>query len=321
MVHHGISWARLIWRTFWLKLKSLWLCMQAEICQMLTQECRSNCQHLLRGRPGRWLRHCLWHSRTDAHPRLPIGAGQPPRGRRYLDHVTDSVDRVKTRRETLLLDAASRLFARFGFDKTRVDEIAAAAGVSKGAIYLHWPSKFSLFEAVLVREGLSLLDAIMERLETDPESASVGSIYRHSILALAANPLLLALYTADVRVLGDYVRQHEPGVTHQPPVLGEQFVSRMQAANLIRQQLDPQMTAYVLGVISFGLLSIGQLAPTLRLPPLAALAEAVGDLVEAGFGTGNRCAAPAAEEAFRVLIDETRQHYASRMDCRNGLDR
>src|SRR4051794_30101091 len=61
----------------------------------------------------------------------------------YIDRVTEPVDRVKIR-ETRLLDAATRLFARFGFDKTSVDDIARAAGVSKGAVYLHWPSKFSL---------------------------------------------------------------------------------------------------------------------------------------------------------------------------------
>src|SRR6478736_9851129 len=105
----------------------------------------------------------------------------------YIDPVTELVDRVKLR-ETRLLDAAARLFARFGFDKTSVDDIARAAGVSKGAVYLHWPSKFSLFEAVLIREGLVLLDQIVQGLEADPDSGTLGSIYRHSILALGANP-------------------------------------------------------------------------------------------------------------------------------------
>lgn len=40
-----------------------------------------------------------------------------------------------------LLDATARLVARYGYDKTSVEEIAREAGVSKGAVYLHWPSK------------------------------------------------------------------------------------------------------------------------------------------------------------------------------------
>lgn len=112
------------------------------------------------------------------------------------------VERVKAR-EARLLDAAARLFARFGFDKTSVEDIARAAGVSKGAVYLHWPSKLSLFEAVLAHEGLALLDMIVDRLDADPDGGTLGSIYRHSILALGTNPLLLGVYTVDAAVVGE----------------------------------------------------------------------------------------------------------------------
>jgi TetR/AcrR family acrAB operon transcriptional repressor len=231
--------------------------------------------------------------------------------------VTELVDRVKLR-ERRLLDAAARLFARFGFDKTSVDEIASAAGVSKGAVYLHWPSKFSLFEAVLLREGLACLDEILERVDADPQGGTLGSIYRHSIQALGANPLLLAAYTVDTAVLGDYVRHQEPRILGQRALFGEEFVRRMQAANLIRPELQPEMTAYVMGVISFGLLSIGQLAPALRVPPLEALADVLADVVERGLGTGDRHAADAGKQAFRILIDDTRALYSDRTAPSNG---
>src|ERR1700737_2414685 len=103
-----------------------------------------------------------------------------------IDSVTTSVAAVKAdsrsaRREARLLDAAARLFARFGFDKTSIDEIAHAAGVSKGAVYLHWPSKDALFEATLIREGLRLLDDLTARIEADPAGGTLGGIYRHGI--------------------------------------------------------------------------------------------------------------------------------------------
>jgi len=231
--------------------------------------------------------------------------------------MTEMVSPVKTREERLL-DAAARLFARFGFDKTSVDDIARAAGVSKGAVYLHWPSKMRLFEAVLVREGLALLDDIVQRLDHDPLGGTLGSIYRHSIQALGSNPLLLAVYTVDAAVLGDYIRHQEPTVYAQRLLFGEEFVRRMQAANLIRADIEPEMTAYVMGVISFGLLSIVQLAPALRIPPLGALADALADLVERGFGTGDQHAAAAGKHAFRILVDETRELYAQRAGSTDG---
>src|SRR3981081_155070 len=133
-----------------------------------------------------------------------------------IDQMTSSVLSVNpgrnSRRETRLLDAAARLFARFGFDKTSIDEIAREAGVSKGAVYLHWPSKDALFEATLVREWLRFIDDVHVRIDADPLGGTLAGIYRHSILALGGSPLLLALLTFDARVLGDYVRRQDPSI-------------------------------------------------------------------------------------------------------------
>ena len=231
--------------------------------------------------------------------------------------MTEPVKPVNAR-EGRLLDAAARLFARFGFDKTSVDDIARSAGVSKGAVYLHWPSKLSLFEAVLIREAFGLFDEILNRLDGDPEGGTLGSIYRHSIQALGSNPLLLAAYTVDAAVLGEYVRHQEPELYARRLLFGEAFIRRMQAANLMRRELQPEMTGTVLGVISFGLLSLSQLGASTRAPALDTLAESLADLLERGIGTGDRQAAAAGKEAFRILVAETRELYAQRIESTNG---
>lgn len=48
-----------------------------------------------------------------------------------------------------LLRAAREVFAREGLTAARVEDIARRAGLSKGAFYLHFPSKEAAFEAVL----------------------------------------------------------------------------------------------------------------------------------------------------------------------------
>jgi len=53
-----------------------------------------------------------------------------------------------------LLAAALDLFVDKGFAATRVEEVAALAGVSKGTLFLYFPSKEDLFKAV-VREHIS----------------------------------------------------------------------------------------------------------------------------------------------------------------------
>jgi AcrR family transcriptional regulator len=55
-----------------------------------------------------------------------------------------------------ILAAARRLFEANGFAATTVDEIAAGAGVAKGAVYHHFPSKEELFEAVFERASEDL---------------------------------------------------------------------------------------------------------------------------------------------------------------------
>jgi TetR/AcrR family transcriptional regulator len=62
--------------------------------------------------------------------------------------------RRKEARPGELLAAALDLFVEKGFAATRVEEVAKRAGVSKGTLFLYFPSKDDLFKAV-VRENIS----------------------------------------------------------------------------------------------------------------------------------------------------------------------
>src|SRR5512138_1676972 len=66
--------------------------------------------------------------------------------------------RRKEARPQELLQAALELFVEKGFAATRSEEVAARAGVSKGTLYLYYPSKEDLLKAV-VRENLSTVIA------------------------------------------------------------------------------------------------------------------------------------------------------------------
>jgi len=70
-----------------------------------------------------------------------------------------------------ILDAALRRFAIAGYNAASVDDICEEAGVSKGAFYHHFPSKQSIFIALL--EGwLSTIDGSLDamRKQTVPET-------------------------------------------------------------------------------------------------------------------------------------------------------
>jgi len=79
---------------------------------------------------------------------------------------------IKEFRSAELLEAARRVFAQKGFPAATVDEIAAAAGVAKGTVYLYYRSKQEVYWAALEHGITELHKEIQSRLaaEATPES-------------------------------------------------------------------------------------------------------------------------------------------------------
>jgi AcrR family transcriptional regulator len=65
-----------------------------------------------------------------------------------------------------LLRAAADVFAEYGYEGTRVAEIAKAAGVSNAALYVHFGSKAELLVEALRQRGPRLLSDV---LHADPD--------------------------------------------------------------------------------------------------------------------------------------------------------
>lgn len=84
--------------------------------------------------------------------------------------------RRKESRPNELLEAALSLFGEFGYAQTRLDDVAAKAGISKGTVYLYFASKQDLFEAVIRDRADPLLNALKAR--TISESKSTQDVFR-----------------------------------------------------------------------------------------------------------------------------------------------
>ena len=68
----------------------------------------------------------------------------------------------------VLLEAARPLFAEKGYADTGTPEIVAMAGVTRGALYHHFPDKLELFRAVVEREAEAVAEQIAsESMESD----------------------------------------------------------------------------------------------------------------------------------------------------------
>jgi AcrR family transcriptional regulator len=66
----------------------------------------------------------------------------------------------------LLLDAAEEVFARKGLLGAALDDIADAAGYTRGAIYSHFGAKEELFLAVIERQRQRFLDGFTDTIES-----------------------------------------------------------------------------------------------------------------------------------------------------------
>jgi AcrR family transcriptional regulator len=76
--------------------------------------------------------------------------------------------KVEERREQLL-DLALELFTRRTYEELSIDEIAQAAGISKGLLYHYFPSKRAFYVAAVERAADHLLEAT-ELPKEDPSS-------------------------------------------------------------------------------------------------------------------------------------------------------
>jgi AcrR family transcriptional regulator len=72
-------------------------------------------------------------------------------GRRTLRLLGNEDDNAKRRQ---ILHGAGKVFMDLGFDGASMGEIARAAGVSKGTLYVYFADKSTLFEAIVEQEAL-----------------------------------------------------------------------------------------------------------------------------------------------------------------------
>lgn len=206
------------------------------------------------------------------------------------------------------------MFARYGFDKTTVAEIADSAGVSKGAVYLHFNSKETLFEALLRRE-LGRFNAIwLERVEADPRGGTLSGMFKNLLHALKENAFTQAIFKNDVSVLGSYL--HNPNGLFRKKRrhhTRREFVERMQAAGAVRADLDPKVAAHIMNMLSFALVAMDDVIPADDdTPTFDEIIEGIGDMLERSLtppGGGN-------SEAGKAIVRTLSEAAKARGDAK-----
>jgi AcrR family transcriptional regulator len=217
-------------------------------------------------------------------------------------------------REQRILNAAAERIAHYGYDKTTVEEIARDAGISKGAIYLHFKSKEQLFEALLLRESDGMVARYFELLENDPQGMTIFNIYRYGLEVTGESPLIKAMFVQDRRVLGDYLRHvRDTAAYRQLTSFGIEAVRQFQKAGLIRADIDAEAVSYLLNALRYGILAMDAFTPSGQVPSVSQLGEPLAQMLDSGLapreGEGNQ---QAAREILKKLLEAKTQFMEQR---------
>ncbi|MCL5992136.1 MAG: TetR/AcrR family transcriptional regulator [Bacteroidetes bacterium] len=101
-----------------------------------------------------------------------------------------------------ILEGAKDLFAKYGFNRVKTDDLANQLGISKRTIYEHFPSKESLFEEVInleLQETKSKLDAIVYRIEHEEKVNFIEELQNLLDLSLSSSYTFSKEFFGDVK--------------------------------------------------------------------------------------------------------------------------
>lgn len=170
-----------------------------------------------------------------------------------------------------IIQAAFDVFAEKGFAAAKLDEIAAKAGISKGALYLYFETKEDLFRAV-VRE------AVAPNLDVVEFTLEAASVPFPDLLRMLFARLALIIETSRLGAVAKLVIGESRNFPELARVWHDEVVSRALAAltkALARAQSrgevrigDPRLQAFsIMGPILLGVLWQETFTP-IGAPPL-----------------------------------------------------
>ena len=211
-------------------------------------------------------------------------------------------DKQKLRHDAILKSAES-LFIKFGYDKTSVADIAKQAGISKGAIYLHFKSKDALFETLLMSKMGRFSYAWMEIVEADPKGGLMSGMYIAMLSAMHKDVFITAMMSQDGQFFGSYMfkpnslfkQQYQQNTRHE-------FIKMMQEVGCVRKELDPLTTAHVMNIISHGLVSIGQVVNEANIPPIEDTIKTLAYIMDKALTPDDGGDSEAGKQVLRQIV-------------------
>jgi AcrR family transcriptional regulator len=195
--------------------------------------------------------------------------------------------RRKEARPNEIVEAALNVFAEKGFAAARLDDIAAQAGVSKGALYLYFETKQDLFRAVVrqaISPNLDQVEAAVTAADI-PFSLLVRGFYARMLSMLTTTRIgaVAKMVIGESRNFPDLAQVWHDELVSRAVALMSGVIVRAQAKGEVRPG-DPRLHAFSLvGPILLGVLWTEVFTPVGAQPvDLAQLVNQHADTVLAG---------------------------------------
>lgn len=165
-----------------------------------------------------------------------------------------------------LLDAASKLFLKHGFERVTARQIAAAAGTTPAMIHYYFDNKLGLFRAMLDRTIQPVRDALAGALaDSGGQPIDVTRLLGLHIRTVAANPWIPTFVVNEVfaekgRFRGMFIRDV---ASRLAPMLIE-VIERGRASGRFRADVDPRLAVLsLLSLCIFPFISRAVIGPVL----------------------------------------------------------
>ncbi|GLG02465.1 TetR family transcriptional regulator [Alicyclobacillus hesperidum subsp. aegles] len=142
--------------------------------------------------------------------------------------------------------AAKQAFSEFGYKATTMDQVARLAGISKGAIYIHFPSKEALFGNMLQELIAHLREAVEAELQ--PNADFFDNLERglRRVVAFRQEHAVFAKLAQEVRQFGtEPARAGLRHVEHSIVDYLKGYLERGIAEGDVKP-CDPEIVAFVL---------------------------------------------------------------------------
>ena len=171
--------------------------------------------------------------------------------------------RNRERTRAALIDAAARVFARKGFAAASLDEIAEAAGYTRGAVHHHFASKEEMFLAAIARRDEELLAGYDPGMfGARPENVVAGAVRWRELHADDTDEVALRLELRSQALRNDELREQLIAVDDVAVAATTAALVRSVEAQDGHWRLPPSDVAQLLHVMSRGLAERAALAGT-----------------------------------------------------------